>query len=449
MPSYQHRSDRQPQVDTPEWSAPDHQLLNQFQVRGQPMALPNQTEIEAELGLDLSGVQAMMGNSSAMESLQADAAATGNRIYFSSSNPSYEQQVEEVVHLVQQSRAQGQGISSPTNTSERQAKRGAMAGTGSDASLHRDESSQTATQVVNIEINPGSEYVVSASDITSGETDCIRNIARSNGMMSENLMVFNQHISSMASDPELARYGSVPALAAGVVLYIPSSDELAFHQCTQVSDDLEAAKKRYAQMGATSDLDILRSARHRASGKIGVGYGNKGLGEDIAGPFLTPNSALAGASASRSEEIGGQIEYRVNWNADEKGFWKCSVFLHDVTYDAGYQPHMSSNNHYLLAGRLHESKDMEEASVQDAAPGCLWQRFGGTGSDQSHNAILTSFVSVDSSNEDHDSWSFTILGAERPGAGESTRTHKMKKGTNENMSGKFIRFFRPKVQRTS
>ena len=92
---------------------------------------------------------------------------------------------------------------------------------------------------------------------------------------------------------------------------------------------------------------------------------------------------------------------------------------------------------------------MEEVSVEDASPGCLWQRFGGTGSDESHNAILTSFVTVESEGDEYDKWRFTILGAERASAGESERTHTMKKGTNENTSGKKVRFFRPKFKRES
>ena len=73
--------------------------------------------------------------------------------------------------------------------------------------------------------------------------------------------------------------------------------------------------------------------------------------------------------------------------------------------------------------------------------------FGGTGSDESHNAILTSFVTVESEGDEYDKWRFTILGAERQSAGESERTHTMKKGTNENTSGKKVRFFRPKFKR--
>ena len=194
-------------------------------------------------------------------------------------------------------------------------------------------------------------------------------------------------------------------------------------------------------------MDILKSARERASGRIGVGYGNKGVGTDIAGPFLSPNPALAGASNRRTETINGQKEYRVNWNFNEYGFWKCSVFLHDVVFQAGYQPDVKANKHYALAGKLHESKLVEEVPVAKAGPGCLWQRFGGSGSDESHNAILTSFVDVSSLDENLDSWEFSILGAEKIGVGESTRSHRVLKGTNETTAGKRIRFFHPKQKR--
>ncbi|MGC6509788.1 MAG: hypothetical protein ACON4U_15295 [Myxococcota bacterium] len=449
MPSYQRRSNSEP-LQSPNWSTPDRTTLRSHGVQGQPMSLPDQVELESELGLDLSGVQAMLGNADGMANMGADAAATGNQVYFSNSNPSYAQQREEVIHLLQQSRAQGQGISNPNSTTERDASRGSSVGTtGSDASVHRDETNTVGQQAVNLQINEGHEYVITKSDYDVNESECIRKVARAHGMMPLNLMSFNQHIASLATAPELARYATIPNLSVGAVLYIPSSDELAFYECVKVSDTVEAAQARYAKLMDSSDLAILRAARHRASGQIGVGYGNKGLGDEVAGPFLTPNPVLAGASSRRSEEIGGRLEYRVNWNATAAGFWKCSVFLHDVVYQAGFKPHVQSNNHYLLAGRLQESSNMEEVSVQDAAPGCLWQRFGGTGSDESHNAILTSFVTVESDGDEYDKWRFTILGAEQDSAGESERIHTMNKGTNENTSGKKVRFFRPKFKRNS
>ena len=135
------------------------------------MRLPDQPELEAELGLDLSGVEAMLGNADGMANLGADAAATGHQVYFSSSNPSYAQQREEVIHLIQQSRAQGQGISNPSSTSERNAKKGLSTGTGSDASIHRDETNTEVQQVIQLEINEGHEYVITGSDYETNRSN--------------------------------------------------------------------------------------------------------------------------------------------------------------------------------------------------------------------------------------------------------------------------------------
>ena len=98
MPSYQRRSNSEP-LQSPNWSTPDRTTLRSHGVQGQPMSLPDQVELESELGLDLSGVQAMLGNADGMANMGADAAATGNQVYFSNSNPSYAQQREEVIHL--------------------------------------------------------------------------------------------------------------------------------------------------------------------------------------------------------------------------------------------------------------------------------------------------------------------------------------------------------------
>jgi hypothetical protein len=100
---------------------------------------------------------------------------------------------------------------------------------------------------------------------------------------------------------------------------------------------------------------------------------------------------------TRSETINGEKEYKVAWGAN---VWKCSVFLHDTSYAAGFKPDMTANNHYQLAGPA-----------------------------------------------EHDRWTFSIVGAETSRAAESERKHTMLKGSNENTSGKKNRFFRPKQQR--
>jgi len=107
-----------------------------------------------------------------------------------------------------------------------------------------------------------------------------------------------------------------------------------------------------------------------------------------------------------------------------------------VVYQAGHQPDQTGNDHYQSAGRLHQSEMVEEISAEEAGPGALWQRFGEKGADQSHNAILTSFVDIKDVDRDYDHWRFTLLGAEQNRAAEAEKTPIMKKGTNENVSGK-------------
>ena len=107
----------------------------------------------------------------------------------------------------------------------------------------------------------------------------------------------------------------------------------------------------------------------------------------------------------------------------------------------------TENDHYALAGHLQWAKNYREISVDSAKPGHVWQRFGGTRSDESHNAVLSSFVEVEEIDEDFERWTFKIIGAEEERAAESSREHVMKKGTNENTSGKKIRFFEPKGER--
>ena len=109
---------------------------------------------------------------------------------------------------------------------------------------------------------------------------------------------------------------------------------------------------------------------------------------------------------------------------------------------------MLSNNHYLLAGRMQESSSFDEIDASEARPGDCWQRFGGTQSNQSHVAILTSFVRRSPKSEGVETWSMDILGAESERSAESTRTHDVKVGTNETTDGKKIRFFRPNTPRT-
>jgi hypothetical protein len=295
------------------------------------------------------------------------------------------------------------------------------------------------------DLRDGQRYTVTAGDMQYNESATWKAIARQHGMHERLLMAFNEHVATVdqggGQDNPL---GTTPALAAGVQIYIPSADEVLFKQVSErKGGDLAAATTEYNTLAGKHNLAVMRTARERASGKVGESYGTAGVDGGI---FYTQNPALAGASqkAGRSETINGKKEYRVAWGAS---FWKCSVFLHDTAYSAGFKPDITENKHYRLAGQLHWSKDYTEVDVKNARPGDFWQRFGGTRSDESHNAILSSYVDVTESGDEHDAWNFTIVGAETDRAAESDQNFTMKKGTNEATSGKIVRFFRPKQRR--
>jgi len=432
----------------PRLAQPDRGLLQQAGFSGQDMDLPHRDTMEEQFGVDLGEVHAMFGNQAAMEALQAQAFATGDVAAFDSASPPEEQVAHEVAHLLQQGRGQGQGLSEPGSGAERAAASGQALGTGADASLHRDgteEAGEGGQELAEITVRDGTRYTVKEEDLSPAQDQGWDRIARKHGMMARDLTRFNQQVQDVSEGGTEAPEPSTPTLVAGLELYIPSSDELAFAACRERAGSYEAAVQLYGSLAKASNLKILEAARFRASGRRGEGYGNLGVDgrEGAAGSFLSPNPDLVGASRKRSEVLDGQREYRINWNATSSGFWKCSVFLHDTLFEAGYQPHLTGNDHYQLAGQLHESDKVTEIPVEQAAPGALWQRFGGRGADESHNAILTSFVTITEIDETSEQWSFTILGAEQEGAGESERSHTMKKGTNETLDGMCIRFFKP------
>jgi hypothetical protein len=309
--------------------------------------------------------------------------------------------------------------------------------------LWEEAAAEQATQKPDLQA--GLNYTVQDADLVSGGRNAWRIIARAHGMMEDELMAFNPHIESVRdpnySGPAFA-LPEYPDLASGVQIYIPSADDILFKQCAAQSESMAETVELWDELAGGHNLAVIRTARERASGKIGTGYGTPG----DEGIFYSPNPDLVGASSKRSEVIDGNTEYRVNWGAD---FWKCSVFLHDVVYGAGYVPTMTDNDHYQLAGRLQDAPDYEEVSVDKARPGDCWQRFGGSSSDESHNAILSSFVQNENVDEMHDRWVFRIIGAEDQRAAESERSHLMMKDTNENTAGKIIRFFRPKARQST
>lgn len=292
-----------------------------------------------------------------------------------------------------------------------------------------------------IELAQGTWIDVTTEHMSGGESQAWETIAKNHGMSEDLLIPFNQHVESVA-EGSIEEVGETitPALAAGVRIYIPSAAEILLAQCRKRTKSLSEAVAKFQELSGSYNLGMMEQARKRASGEVGLGYGTAG----VDGVFYTQNPEIAGASSRRTSEINGETEYRVNWGVD---FWKCSVFLHDVAFSAGYKPDMTENDHYRLAGQLHWSRQFEEVNVSQAAPGCGWQRFGGTGSNESHNAILSSFVEVEDISEDIEQWTFSIVGAENDRAAESERVHQIKKGTNENTDGKNIRFFKPKYER--
>ncbi len=269
---------------------------------------------------------------------------------------------------------------------------------------------------------PGTTQKLSADQVG---TDGWKTPARSLGTTPDKLAAFNEGITP----------------AEGVEIYVPSAEERLFAEY-RAHYSYEEAVTEFSAAKLGPSVAVYTAASDRATGKVGESYGTKG----VDGRFMTPNADIAGASKRRSEEVNGQTEYRVFWIAD---FWKCSIFMNDAVWQGGYEPALMANNHYSVAGRAHQQTEYTEVSVGDARPGDAWQRFGGTGSDQSHNAILSSFVEIseDEHDEDVEIWDFKIIGAESDRAAEGEKSKRMKKGTNETTDGKVIRFLRPNQQR--
>lgn len=300
-----------------------------------------------------------------------------------------------------------------------------------------------AGDVVEIDLAEGHHYTVTSEDMAGGGEAAWNRIARDHGMAPEKLRPFNQHIIELdlGNGPEVQETQETQ-LEEGVEIYIPSTQEILLAECRAQAGSYEEALQLYGEIADSSSLRLLETARERSSGRVGEAYGTSGVD---GGVFLTPNPRVNGASSRRTEEINGQTEYRVVW---AQNFWKCSVFLQDVVFQAGFEPHMLSNNHYLLAGRMQDSSMFDEIDASEARPGDCWQRFGGTQSNQSHVAILTSFVRRSPKSEGVETWSMDILGAESERSAESTRDHDVKIGTNETTDGRRIRFFRPNTPRT-
>lgn len=425
---------------------PEGEVLDQARVGGGG-PVPFRAELEASFGADLSEVRAWLGVD--LSGIEASAAASGTEVYFEERNPTREQVAHELAHVLQQHG--GRGTSSPQDASERDAvDAGARAARGeavevtpgSDGrGVHRDAAPPSrAGDVKTVKLAPGSTYKVVADDLASGEAAAWERIAERFGMKPGHLTAFNTHVQTVAESGGQSPRQVTPALKVGVELYVPSSAEILFGQCVTKAGDLTSGTNLYKSVSAGANDELMAAARNRASGKVGEGYGTAG----VNGIFYSPNAALAGASAKRSEKVGKQTEYRVNWGSD---FWKCSVFMNDVVFQAGYKPALMENKHYSTAGNAETSGAYTEVPVGQAAPGHLWQRDGGSGQDQSHNAVLSSFVTVTNLDAETDIWKFDIVGAEKDRAAESEQTYHMKKGTNVKTDGKVVRFLKPKAKR--
>jgi hypothetical protein len=416
--------------------------------RGAPSALPFRAEMEASFGANLSEVVAWLGVD--LSGVDAAAAASGSEVFFTDAAPGREQVAHELAHVLQQH--EGSGTSRPGDASERDAvAAGAAAARGEKVEVapaadgrgvHRDAALPSRSgDVKQIKLAPGTTYAVVADDIAGGEAAAWGRIAERFGMKPGHLMAFNTHVQTAAEAGGQSPRKVTPTLQAGVALYVPSSAEILYGQCVAKAGGMDAGTNLYKTLSAGANDEVMGAARSRASGKVGESYGTAG----VNGNFYTPNIALAGASAKRSEKIGGRTEYRVNWGSD---FWKCSVFMNDVAFQAGWKPAITENKHYSTAGNAETSGFYTEVPVGQAAPGHLWQRDGGGGQDQSHNAVLSSFVTVVNIDTETDEWRFDIVGAEADRAAESEQTYKMKKGTNIKVEGdKVVRFLKPRSKR--
>ena len=313
------------------------------------------------------------------------------------------------------------------------------------AAAHRQGTGQTMeTPEFNMpSMADGTWYTVTARDMEGmmTEEDRWERIGDCHAIHEDHLMAFNQQVRTVDQGDGNDHIEKLsPILATGVKLYIPSHDELLLTECRHKAGDLNGGISLYKELKGSQQDKVLETARERGSGARGMGYSNKGDG----GIFYSPNPELVGASSKRTKEMEGQTEYKVNWGAL---FWKCSIFMNDVAYSAGFKPAMRDNGHYELAGRVEQSDAYEELPVAEAKPGHFWQRDGGNKADDSHNGVLSSFVEVENLDHEHDLWTFKMIGAEMDQVAESKREKLMKKGTNVTAEGKVIRFFQATTKR--
>ncbi|MBN2798843.1 MAG: hypothetical protein JXX28_06805 [Deltaproteobacteria bacterium] len=300
---------------------------------------------------------------------------------------------------------------------------------------------QKASDLEKVALQGGSTYKITGEDMS--QDDPWTAIAQGHGMRPEYLQAFNQHVEEVNVGVKDAMSGPV-SLDVGVEVYIPSAQEILFAQARQKTGDYDAAVELYGQLAQGPNVKMMDAARLRSSGEVGEAYGTQGVD---GGWFYTHNKDVAGAKESRSKDVGGQKEYKVFWVAD---FWKCSLFLHDVVFQAGYKPDLKANKHYQLAGKLQESGGFDEVLYNKAMPGDAFQRFGGTRSNESHNAVLSNFPVVTDLGDGTEQVEYDIIGASSDRADEGAHTSIVKKGTSDVVGGYGdggkIRFFRPNTK---
>jgi len=279
-------------------------------------------------------------------------------------------------------------------------------------------------------------------------------IARAYGMHFGVLQKFNQlTIKTYFWGKLIEKYTEPFALEMKVSLYVPSVGEIIYNEFFDYYKNESEAIYYFENWMNTDQAIILETAVKRASGTIGKHYGTDSL------IFLTPNENLIGASEQRIELVNEEPQYQVNWGAD---LWKCNIYAHDVIYDAGFQPDLMANQHYITAGQLHLSNNFEELSIEAVQPGVLVQLYSGSESNESHNLILASFITrtfikngqkapdLISIEQDKETWHFIGLGAEADEAAASIRQFEIVVDTEEMLytvtdgTRERIRFFKPK-----
>ncbi|MDJ0707989.1 MAG: DUF4157 domain-containing protein [Leptolyngbyaceae cyanobacterium MO_188.B28] len=412
---------------------------------GQPLGESVREPMEQAFGADFGGVRIHTDAESheLNQAVQAKAFMTGRDIYFQrgayepGSRGGQELLAHELTHVVQQAGTLQTKLNYRSTPSQ-------VSKSTLDRRVQRQIPEKSAN-VSEIKLLPGKTYEVTSDDMSQGEDEGWNNIARNNGMLPATLKLFNQHIKTVdffgVKVPYLVE---TTTLGEGTEIYIPSADELSFLEFRKKYPTYQEAVNKYGAYLNTSGQKIIRKARQRASGKIGKSYGTD------SDTFLTPNKELGGTSSRKTETIDSQKEYKVNWGSD---LWKCNIFMHDTVYSAGYVPHLSSNKHYTTAGKLHKSKKYKQIKVSNAKPGSLVQLYGGTGSNASHNMVLSSFVERIDHGDGTEHWKFSAIGAEQERSAESIREHDVNPDESGDFykvtDGKrdFIRFFEPKHSR--